>query len=365
MSCLLITGGAGFIGSNYVHLKAQGEHRLIVADALHYAGRREYLQPLIDSGRITFIQADIRDTDLMTQIIEREQVNAVVNFAAHTHVDRSISDPAPFYQNNVEGTCSLLTAALRVFVEQGRGGRYHQVSTDEVYGTLGPDDPAFTELTPFAPNSPYSASKASADHFVRAFHVTYGLDTTISHCSNNYGPYQFPEKLLPLALSRLLYGEKIPVYGDGQQRRDWLYVGDHCRGIDLILEHGRSGERYNIGGGVEISNLQFLRALYQTLCTVMAEHPRLAERYPHFFAAGAAKAAGAQAGSFDPGLVPDFVAVVEHVTDRKGHDRRYALCDDKVRTELGYRPQMDFARGLKHTVLWYIEHDLDWHIFNA
>lgn len=355
MSCLLITGGAGFIGSNYVHLKAQGEHRLIVVDALHYAGRRAYLQPLIDCGRITFVKADIRDTALMTEIIERESVDIVVNFAAHTHVDRSIADPAPFYQNNVEGTCSLLTAALRVFVDKGRGGRFHQVSTDEVYGTLGPDDPPFTEETAFAPNSPYSASKAAADHFVRAFYVTCGLKTTVSHCSNNYGPYQFPEKLLPLALSRMLQGRKIPVYGDGLQRRDWLYVGDHCRGIDLILEKGRAGERYNIGGGVEISNLEFLDLLFNALCQVSADHPELVCRFPHSFAAGAAK------GS----MLPNFAQIVEHVTDRKGHDRRYAICEDKARTELGYAPQQDFARGLYHTVLWYIEHDLDWHIFNA
>lgn len=352
MSCLLITGGAGFIGTNFV-LRLQ-EHstgqRLLIVDALHYAGRRENLQPLIERGAVDFVQGDIRDEALLRSLLREYQVSAVVNFAAHTHVDRSIADPRPFYQNNVEGTCSLLSAVLAVQSECGRSIRFHQISTDEVFGSLGPDDPPFAEDFPYRPNSPYSASKAAADHFVRAFFKTYGLAATISYCSNNYGPYQYPEKLLPLSLAALLQGRRIPVYGDGRQRREWIYVDDHCRGVELVLSRGRPGRCYNIGGGVSLSNLEFLQLLYQTLGAVFAARQELASIYPQSFAAPAACG----------GEVPPFAAVVEHVADRPGHDRRYALDPRRAAAELGFTASTPLASGMRQAVLWYIDRKSYW-----
>ncbi len=347
MNCLLITGGAGFIGTNFV-LRLQ-EHntgqRLLVVDALHYAGRRENLQPLIDSGAVEFVQGDITDEALMRSLLREFGVDAIVNFAAHTHVDRSIADPRPFYKNNVEGTCSLLSAVLSVQSATGHDIRFHQISTDEVFGSLEPGDPPFREDYPYRPSSPYSASKAAADHFVQAFCRTYGLHTTISYCSNNYGPYQYPEKLLPLSLSALLQGRKISIYGDGLQQREWIHVDDHCRGVELILRHGKVGRSYNIGGGLSLTNLQFLQQLYHILCTVFAERPELAGIYPDSFAAGAACGAA----------VPPFAEVVQHVADRPGHDRRYALDPARAAAELGFSSCIPPAAGMRQTVLWYID----------
>lgn len=347
MAALLVTGGAGFIGTNFLYYlcRPQGGLNLsiTVLDALHYAGRKERLQPLIDAGRIKFIRGDICDQTLVASILQRERIDTVVNFAAHTHVDRSIADPAPFYRNNVEGVCTLLTACCQYFLDEGHGGRFHQISTDEVYGTLSPDAPAWTEESPLDPSSPYSASKASADHFVSAFARTYGLQASISRCSNNYGPYQFPEKLLPSALQRLLTGQPVPVYGDGLQVRDWLYVDDHCKAVALMLGLKPKSHQAlvcNVGGGTELTNLAFLELLYQTLRGIFKARPELTARYPDCMAL----------------KDQPFERVITHVADRKGHDRRYALKDDKLSALSGYAPSVSAAQGMERAVLWYIEH---------
>ncbi len=343
MPRLLITGGAGFIGTNFVrqYLSCRPHAQATVVDALHYAGRKENLADQIAKGQVKFIEADICDVGLMRTIIDQEQIDTVINFAAHTHVDKSIIDPQPFYRNNTQGVCSLLQAATDIFVGKKRGGRFHQVSTDEVYGSLRPGESPWHEEAPLLPNSPYAASKAAAEHFVRAFAQTYGLNTTISRCSNNYGPYQYPEKLIPLALSCLLKGNKVPVYGDGLQRRDWLYVSDHVRALELILERCQGGEIYNIAGGCELTNLELLKFLCQALARIFARRPELFTRYPDCRAARGVS----------------FEQCLEHTTDRKGHDRRYALNDDRIKSKLGFVPVMSFAQGLDNTVLWYIDHE--------
>ena len=343
MPHLLVTGGAGFIGTNYLyaHATQHPEDTLCVVDALHYAACLNNLQPLIDSGRITFIQADICDKTLMQQLLADEDIDVIVNFAAHTHVDRSITDPAPFVRNNVAGTTALLEAAVAVFVDGKRGGRFHQISTDEVYGSLRLDEVPWDEAQPLQPNSPYAASKAAAEHFVCAFARTYGLEVTLTRCSNNYGPYQHPEKLIPKALDCLLHGHPVPVYGDGLQRRDWIYVSDHCRGIDLVLSHGQPGAVYNLGASCELTNRELLQALYAALCAIFAKRPELVARFPESFAVRAAP----------------FAKVIQSAADRKGHDRRYSLNCTKAAAELGFCPQIGLEQGLSQCVLWYIEHE--------
>ncbi|PID48983.1 MAG: dTDP-glucose 4,6-dehydratase [Proteobacteria bacterium] len=332
---LLVTGGAGFIGTNFVHywLQQHPEQDLTVLDALTYAGRYENLQALEGQNNFRFIKGDILDQPLVEQLLREEHIDTIVHFAAESHVDRSIYGPDAFMRTNIEGTHSLLKAAKTVWLDEQKTDqhRFHHVSTDEVYGTLKPEDPAFSETTPYAPNSPYAASKAASDHIVRAYQHTYGLNTTSSNCSNNYGPYQYPEKLIPLAISRLLNGESVPIYGDGQQIRDWLYVEDHNRGIELILQYGRIGETYNIGGNNEQTNLN----LIHTLCAL------LDERFP------------------DSPHVPHR-QLITYVTDRPGHDRRYAIDNRKICNELSYQVVETFQTGLSKTLDWYLQHPDFW-----
>lgn len=345
MTNLLVTGGAGFIGANFVRYwrERYPADGLIVLDALTYAGNRASLKGIED---VQFVHGNIGNSSLVEKLLCEHKIDTLVHFAAESHVDRSVHGPDAFVETNVLGTHELLKAARNVWLDKGSGRahRFHHVSTDEVYGTLGPDDPAFNECTPYAPNSPYASTKAASDHLVRAYHHTYGLEVTTSHCSNNYGPYQFPEKLIPLFLIKALNGRELPIYGDGQQRRDWLYVGDHCRGIELILQCGGVGERYNIGGGTELSNLNLIETLCETLDKAFSRMPDLAIRFP--LSPGASRMPTA--------------ALIEHVVDRPGHDRRYAIDETKARTELGYSPARGFAECFNDTVNWYLENETWW-----
>jgi len=327
---LLVTGGAGFIGSNFVLSSlGKGDEAIVNLDKLTYAGNPRNLDALRGDPRHAFVQGDICDRALLKKLLEAHKPRAIVHFAAESHVDRSIAGPAEFVQTNVVGTFCLLEEA-RNFFEKLKGRereafRFLHISTDEVYGSLGPADPAFTETTPHAPNSPYAASKAAADHMVRAYHHTYGLPTLTTNCSNNYGPYQFPEKLIPLMIRNALAGKPLPVYGDGKNVRDWLYVGDHCEALRLVLERGRIGDTYNIGGNSEKANLD----LVNVVCLLLEKHaPRKAGRYS------------------------DLIAFVK---DRPGHDRRYAIDAGKIARELGWAPKESFESGLTKTVRWYID----------
>ena len=333
---LLVTGGAGFIGANFVVSTVEQTGESIVnLDKLTYAGNRRNLDALRDDRRHRFIQGDICDRALVGDLLRVHRPRAIVHFAAESHVDRSIAGPAEFVQTNVVGTWTLLEEARAYWDAGGRdaGFRFLQVSTDEVYGSLGPADRAFTEDTPYAPNSPYAASKAAADHLVRAYHHTYGLPTLTTNCSNNYGPRQFPEKLIPLVIRKALAGARLPVYGDGQNVRDWLYVGDHCEAVRLVLATGGLGETYNIGGETERANIDLVRAL----CALL---DRLRPR----------------AGS--------YAELIEFVKDRPGHDRRYAMNIGKIRRELGWRPRESFESGLEKTVRWYVD-NIEHHFASA
>lgn len=344
MANYLVTGGAGFIGANFVHhWKAiSPDDGIIVLDALTYAGNAANLDGLSD---VELVVGDICDTDAVRGLLTERQVDTIVHFAAESHVDRSISGPDAFVTTNVVGTHSLLKAAKSAWLDKGTGRphRFHHVSTDEVYGSLGPNDPAFSEVTPYAPNSPYSASKAGSDHLVRAYHHTYGLETTTSNCSNNYGPFQFPEKLIPLFTLNALSGRHLPIYGDGMNVRDWLHVEDHCRGIELVLKHGRVGETYNVGGGQELPNIVVVEEICRAIDAAFAADPALAKRFPH-----------APAASGRPSA-----ELKTYVEDRKGHDRRYAIDETKIRSELGYIPARDFAQGFAETLSWYLARE-DW-----
>lgn len=342
LKSLLVTGGAGFIGANFVQFweMRHPESRVTVLDLLTYAGNRANL----DGCRADLVVGDIRDEALVSDLLETRDVDTIVHFAAESHVDRSISGPDAFIETNVLGTHVLLKAARRAWLETGKPHRFHHVSTDEVYGTLGPLDPAFSETTAYAPNSPYSASKAASDHLVRAYHHTYGLATTTSNCSNNYGPLQFPEKLIPLFILNALHGRALPIYGDGLQVRDWLHVEDHCRGIALVLERGEAGETYNIGGGAELPNLAVIDTLCAAVDGAFATDPALAARFPDAPAAQGRPTAG----------LKTFVA------DRPGHDRRYAIDCAKAEAALGYAAAHDFATGLAETLAWYIAHPGWW-----
>lgn len=325
---VLVTGGAGFIGSNFVEhlLDSDPDVRLINLDLLTYAGTLDNLAGVSNSDRHTFVQGDICDAELVARLLREHDVETIVHFAAESHVDRSITGPAEFIQTNLVGTFTLLEAARVLWIDEKRlsadACRFHHISTDEVYGTLGRDDPAFAETTPYAPNSPYSASKAGSDHLVRAYYHTYGLPVTTTNCSNNYGPRQHGEKFIPTIIRSCLFEKPIPVYGDGSNIRDWLYVLDHCRGIDEVIRKGRLGETYNVGGNCEMSNLDVVRAV----CGVLDEvRPRSS---PHF-------------------------DLVEFVTDRPGHDWRYAIDISKIETELGWEPEESFESGIRKTVDWY------------
>jgi dTDP-glucose 4,6-dehydratase len=344
---LIVTGGAGFIGVNFVYhwVTAHPNDRLVVLDALTYAGNRESLEPLEQDGRIHFVEGDICDADLVTQVMDEHETDTIVHFAAESHVDRSITGPDAFIRTNLEGTHTLLAAARKAWLRgSGREHRFHHVSTDEVYGSLAPEAPAFTETTRYEPNSPYSASKAGSDHLVRAYEHTYGLQVTTSNCSNNYGPYHFPEKLIPLCLTRILDGGVIPVYGDGSNIRDWLYVEDHARGIARILEAGTPGEVYNIGGHNEWANLDIVRLLCRVTDARFAHDAGLATRFP-----SAPQARGASSDS-----------LIEFVTDRAGHDWRYAIDASKIERDLGFVPHETFETGLAKTVDWYLAHEAWW-----
>ena len=317
---IIVTGGAGFIGSNLVFhmLKTHPEDRIICLDKLTYAGNLSTLQPVMDQPNFRFVKADICDRKAVYQLFEEEKPGMVVNFAAESHVDRSIENPSIFLETNIMGTAVLMDACRKYGIK-----RYHQVSTDEVYGDLPLDRPDlfFTETTPIHASSPYSSSKASADLLVLAYHRTYGLPVTISRCSNNYGPYHFPEKLIPLMIINALKDKALPVYGDGLNVRDWLYVEDHCRAIDLILQKGRVGEVYNVGGHNEMKNIDIVTLI----CRELGKDESL----------------------------------IQHVSDRKGHDRRYAIDPTKIHDELGWLPETKFADGIKKTIAWYLDHK-DW-----
>lgn len=325
---ILVTGGAGFIGANFVlDWCAQRDEPVINLDALTYAGNLGNLAALRNNPRHVFVHGDIGDRPLVDALLKTHRPRAVVNFAAESHVDRSIHGPARFIATNVVGTFTLLDAAKAHWSalpdDERTAFRFLHVSTDEVYGSLGPADPAFSESTGYAPNSPYSASKAASDHLVRAYHHTYGLPTLTCNCSNNYGPLQFPEKLIPLMIVSALAGKPLPVYGDGQHVRDWLYVGDHCNALRTVLARGRPGETYNIGGNAEMSNLDVVH----TLCRALGEQA--------------------------PGR--DYLGQITFVKDRLGHDRRYAIDASKIRRELDWAPAETFESGLRHTVQWYLD----------
>ncbi|HZD20233.1 MAG TPA: dTDP-glucose 4,6-dehydratase [Burkholderiales bacterium] len=325
---LLVTGGAGFIGANFVvSTIAETGEELVNLDKLTYAGNLRNLDVLRGDARHRFVQGDIGERERVRNLLATHRPRAIVHFAAESHVDRSIAGPADFVQTNVVGTWALLEEARAHWDARGRdaGFRFVHVSTDEVYGSLGPDEPAFTEETPYAPNSPYAASKAAADHMVRAYHHTYGLPTLTTNCSNNYGPRQFPEKLIPLVIRNALAGEPLPVYGDGKNVRDWLYVADHCDAVRLVLEKGKVGETYNIGGETELANIDVVR----TICALL---DRLCPR---------------EGGSYSD--------LIRYVTDRPGHDRRYAMNIAKIRRELGWRPRESYESGMEKTVRWYID----------
>lgn len=331
----LITGGAGFIGSNFVlQWLAEESSRVVNLDKLTYAGNLNNLRSVENDPRYRFEQGDIVDRELLSRVLASERPRAIVHFAAESHVDRSIHGPDDFIRTNVNGTFSLLEETRAYWVSLPESDRpdfrFLHVSTDEVFGSLKPSDPAFSEATPYAPNSPYSASKAAADHLVRSYHHTYGLPTLTTNCSNNYGPFQFPEKLIPLMILNACQGKPLPVYGDGQNVRDWLYVEDHCRAIRTVLKNGKLGETYNIGGGHEQKNLDIVNTVCALLDELLPNDPVM----PHN-------------------------KLITFVQDRPGHDRRYAMDTRKIERELDWKPRETFATGIRKTVRWYVEHE-DW-----
>jgi dTDP-glucose 4,6-dehydratase len=333
---ILVTGGAGFIGSNFIRYvqKIAPETMIINLDLLTYAGSLENLKDLPKPDHHIFVKGDICNQELVETLLQKHDIDTIVHFAAESHVDRSLKGPGAFIQTNIVGTFTLLEAARKVWMEEkhlnDQRVRFHHISTDEVYGSLKPDDPAFTESTSYAPNSPYAASKASSDHLVRSYSHSFGLPVTISNCSNNYGPYQFPEKLIPLMILNAISGKPLPVYGDGMQVRDWLYVEDHCEAIWTIIKRGTVGESYNIGGGNQLPNIEIV----QTICEILDEKDFLKEHKPH-------------------------KQLIEFVKDRPGHDRRYAMDIDKINRELGWTPQHNLQEGLIITVEWYLQ-NTDW-----
>ena len=333
MHKVLVTGGAGFIGSNFVHylLAHESDISVVNLDALTYAGSTENLRDLPDPKRHVFVEGSITDRDLVEMLVRKHRIDTIVHFAAETHVDRSIHFPELFVETNVIGTHTLLQVAKKFWIDEEAipltEVRFHHVSTDEVYGTLGPDDPAFSEETPYDPRSPYSASKASSDHFVRAYAHTYGLPVTLTNCSNNYGPYQFPEKLVPVMIANAVEGKPLPIYGDGMQIRDWLFVDDHSEAIRRVLRDGVPGETYNIGGDNQPPNIEVV----QTLCHILDELQPNSPHAPH-------------------------ESLIAYVVDRPGHDRRYDIDITKIKTELGWTPVVSLAEGMLKTVQWYLEH---------
>jgi dTDP-glucose 4,6-dehydratase len=339
MEKILITGGAGFIGSNFIDYILEKDKHLQInnLDALTYAGSLENLKTIADFSRYTFIKGDICDSELVEQILENNQIDTIVHFAAETHVDRSILGPGQFIQTNIIGTYTLLEAARKYWLDKGNSKnnapnnpRFHHISTDEVYGSLRPDEPAFSETTRYAPNSPYAASKAASDHLVRSYGHTYNLPFTITNCSNNYGPYQFPEKLIPLMITNALEGKPLPMYGDGKQVRDWLFVEDHAEAIYTVLTKSSPGNTYNIGGNNQPTNLEIV----ETICEILDEMLPDSKYKPH-------------------------KNLIQFVKDRPGHDRRYAMDISRINHELGWQPKHSLSSGLRKTVEWYLSHK-DW-----
>jgi len=331
MKKLLVTGGAGFIGSNFIHHWVQNhpQDRVINLDALTYAGNLENLKGVDGSANYRFVHGNICDTDLIRRLFDEERIDYVVHFAAESHVDRSITGPEAFISTNIHGTFNLLEGARKTWGDNLQGCRFLHVSTDEVYGSLTTEAPAFQESTPFAPNSPYAASKAASDHLVRAYFHTYGLPVVTTNCSNNYGPYQFPEKLIPLVIMNSLEDKPLPVYGDGLNIRDWLHVDDHCRAIDRVLHAGELGETYNIGGCNEWTNIDIVRLI----CTTLDE--------------------------MRPGKKPRS-ELITFVKDRPGHDQRYAIDASKIMAELDWKPEYTFETGIRQTVKWYLDNEQWW-----
>ncbi|MBT4024995.1 dTDP-glucose 4,6-dehydratase [Desulfobacula sp.] len=341
MKNLLVTGGAGFIGTNFVYywLNKYKDDHIVVLDALTYAGNKDNLTKAQKNPKFEFVHGNILDQTLVESLIKNHTIDTLVHFAAESHVDRSINGPDEFITTNVVGTHNLLKAAKKIWLDDNpKNHRFHHISTDEVYGSLKQDDPAFNENTPYAPNSPYAASKASSDHLVRAYHKTYGLQVTISNCSNNYGPFQFPEKLIPLIITNILNGKPLPVYGDGRQIRDWLYVDDHNRGVDLILDKGKTGETYNIGGNNEWTNIDIVNRVCDLIHEEFSQDRKLVQRFPNC--------------PSSRGNHPKIL--ISHVKDRLGHDRRYAINADKISSNLGYSPGEDFKTGLPKTLQWFL-----------
>ena len=348
MSKLLVTGGAGFIGANFVHywLKNYPFDQVVVIDALTYAGNKASLLLAENNENFHFVQGDINDQPLIEKLLREHMIDTIVNFAAESHVDRSITGPDIFIETNIMGTHSLLKAARKVWLDEKTvsSHRFHHVSTDEVYGDLGPNDPAFAETTQYAPNSPYSASKAASDHLVRAYHHTFGLQVSTSNCSNNYGPFHFPEKLIPLIITNILHSDPLPIYGDGMQIRDWLYVEDHARGIDKVIKQGEVGETYNIGGINEWANIDIVNLLCAEIDKRMENDPTLCEKYPLSPVANGKSS----------------TSLIKYVEDRRGHDRRYAINPDKANNELDYQPAETFETGIAQTIDWFLENPQWW-----
>lgn len=345
---LLVTGAAGFIGANFVHFwhNTYAGDRIIALDALTYAGNRSNVASLEASDRFRFIHGDILDQTLIETILREEKVTTLVHFAAESHVDRSITGPDAFIETNIVGTHSLLKAAKKVWLDEkqcSQHHRFHHVSTDEVYGTLSPTDPPFEETTAYAPNSPYAASKAASDHLVRSYHHTFGLNVSTSNCSNNYGPYHFPEKLIPLVITNILFNKPLPIYGDGLQIRDWLYVEDHARGIEKVINEGVIGETYNIGGINEWANIDIVKLICDLMDESFKHDSTLSHTYPEALAASTG----------------DSRSLITYVKDRPGHDRRYAINPNKAKNDLGYVPEESFETGIRKTLDWYLTHQ-DW-----
>jgi dTDP-glucose 4,6-dehydratase len=346
VSNILVTGGAGFIGANFVMhwRRLRPEDRIIVLDALTYAGNRATLESLAGDKMFHFIHGDICNANLVSELFQQYKIDTVVHFAAESHVDRSIVSSAPFIRTNVQGTHTLLDAALAAWKNRANGQRFHHISTDEVYGSLGPSDAPFTETTRYDPRSPYAASKAASDFLVRSYAHTFDLPMTITNCSNNYGPYQFPEKLLPLMIVNSLAGQRLPIYGDGLNVRDWLYVEDHCAAIALVVNKGKLGETYNVGGGQEKANIELVGLLCDEVDRRFATDKNLSRRFPDCPAARGSRCR----------------ELMTFVKDRPGHDRRYAMCSNKLRDDLGFRSQTPLAEGISRTVDWYLANEAWW-----
>lgn len=349
MKNLLITGGAGFIGANFVHYCREHyqDVNITVIDALTYAGNRNSISSLAETPGFNFIHGDICDDQLVRSVMHEHDIDTLIHFAAESHVDRSIHEPDAFIQTNIVGTYILLKNARQYWLDENvhaKDHRFHHVSTDEVFGSLEFDDESFHEQTPYKPSSPYAASKASSDHLVRAWHRTYDLNVTISNCSNNYGPYQYPEKLIPLTVLNTLHGKPIPIYGNGENIRDWLYVSDHCRGIDLVLQNGIAGRTYNIGGESELNNLELVQLICSVIDEIFNQDPAFGDRFPDCPAA----------------KDKQCDTLINFVEDRPGHDLRYAMDIGKIREELGFAPAESLHTGIHKTVRWYLDNKEWW-----